>query len=125
MTELKRRRVYEETKEMFFAALRMGDLQQMQNYLSKQPALIKQEEALQFAVRNENIEICNFLIEKGFDLNKGISFLNAVEYGNIKIVEFLIDKGANLNCIVKGAVYFYKLQIIISIYLFIYLFKFS
>jgi len=58
--------------------------------------------SLKYPLKNNNIEVVKFLLEKGIDLNnpdyKGnLPIFYAIEYNNIGLLKLLIESGADLN----------------------------
>lgn len=51
-------------------------------------------DALTFA-RIETVELTQFLLDHGADLNADHVLVNGINMGNIEVVQFLLDKGAN------------------------------
>ena len=99
----------EETKWLLRESIYKNDLNEVKSIISENPELVntkydydRGDSPLAIATRESQVEIVQFLIAHGADVNfkrdRGITPLhNAAVGGEVEIVELLIAKGANVN----------------------------
>jgi len=93
----------------FFAAVSAGNLAEVQQDISTDPALVRAMEwdnatALHDAVGQNHPDVAAYLLDKGAQVNAktkdGLTPLHmAAQNGNIPIIELLISRGATINAI--------------------------
>eukprot|EP01100_Stratorugosa_tubuloviscum_P006763 TRINITY_DN2876_c0_g1_i5.p1 TRINITY_DN2876_c0_g1~~TRINITY_DN2876_c0_g1_i5.p1 ORF type:complete len:137 (+),score=52.80 TRINITY_DN2876_c0_g1_i5:59-469(+) len=87
-----------EAKVIIFEAIERGDKIKVENILNEQPTLFD-DSLVCCAVKNGHIQICEYLIEKGANINFGFytPLYIAAQKGYIEMCKLLIEKGANVN----------------------------
>jgi len=92
-----------------YEAVKAGKYNEIDFHLKNQAdinAITGYENPLMFAVRNGDIKMTQYLIDRGADINRKITIgdrtplYNAIMYGKTDIVKFLLDKGADPNVLV-------------------------
>ena len=90
-----------------FYYVQVGGFKELKQLIEKNPSLIYKKDKLKrsllyLAARNGYLSICEYLIQKGADINDtqstGSTPLHAASfYGNELVVQFLLNHGANAN----------------------------
>eukprot|EP01100_Stratorugosa_tubuloviscum_P010169 TRINITY_DN433_c0_g1_i8.p1 TRINITY_DN433_c0_g1~~TRINITY_DN433_c0_g1_i8.p1 ORF type:complete len:125 (-),score=31.34 TRINITY_DN433_c0_g1_i8:363-737(-) len=80
-----------------YFAVQSGYIELCQFFIEKGVDMNQGYPLLCIAIEKDHFEICNFLIEYGIDINKGAPLCIAIEKNHIQISNCLIERGVDIN----------------------------